>query len=278
MDQKVAVVTGSSSGIGFATSLLLARNGFHTYATMRNLAKSRSILDIAKKEKLPLEVIRLDVDDDKSVKDAVNKIVAEKKRIDVLVNNAGYGLVGCVEDLSIDEVKAIFETNLFGIVRVTQAVLPTMRKQGNGIIVNVSSVAGRISFPVTPAYISTKFALEGLSESMRYELEQFGIKVILVEPGVIRTDFSGNMKMARKATDPNSPYAQLTKKVSAGLKLLVEHGTPPEEVAKVILKAITSENPDPRYLVGNDAAIIMEARKNMSDIEFEKFVKKEILQ
>lgn len=278
MDQKVAVVTGSSSGIGFATSLLLARNGFHTYATMRNLDKSKSILDIAKKEKLPLEVIRLDVDDDKSVKDAVNKIVAEKKRIDVLVNNAGYGLVGCVEELSIDEVKAIFETNLFGIVRVTQAVLPTMRKQGSGIIVNISSVAGRISFPVTPAYISTKFALEGLSESMKYELEQFGIKVILVEPGVIRTDFSGNMKVARKATDPNSPYAQLTQKVSAGLKLLVEHGTPPEEVAKVILKAITSENPDPRYLVGNDAAIIMEARKNMSDIEFEKFVKKEILQ
>ncbi len=278
MDQKVAVVTGSSSGIGFATSLLLARNRFHMYATMRNLDKSKSILDIAKKEKLPLEVIQLDVDDDKSVKDAVNKIVAEKKRIDVLVNNAGYGLVGCVEELSIDEVKAIFETNLFGIVRVTQAVLPTMRKQGSGIIVNVSSVAGRISFPVTPAYISTKFALEGLSESMRYELEQFGIKVILVEPGVIRTDFSGNMKMARKAMDPNSPYAQLTQKVSAGLKLLVEHGTPPEEVAKVILKAITSKNPDPRYLVGNDAAIIMEARKNMSDIEFEKFVKKEILQ
>lgn len=278
MDQKVAVVTGSSSGIGFATSLLLARNGFHTYATMRNLDKSKSILDIAKKEKLPLEVIRLDVDDDKSVKDAVNKIVEEKKRVDILVNNAGYGLVGCVEELSIDEVKAIFETNLFGIVRVTQAVLPTMRKQGSGIIVNVSSIAGRISFPVTPAYISTKFALEGLSESMKYELEQFGIKVILVEPGVIRTDFSGNMKVARKATDPNSPYAQLTQKVSAGLKLLVEHGTPPEEVAKVILKAITSENPDPRYLVGNDAAIIMEARKNMSDIEFEKFVKKEILQ
>lgn len=278
MDQKVAVVTGSSSGIGFATSLLLARNGFHMYATMRNLDKSKNIVDVAKNEKLPLEVIRLDVDDDKSVKDAVNKIVAEKKRIDVLVNNAGYGLVGCVEELSIDEVKAIFETNLFGIVRVTQAVLPTMRKQGSGIIVNVSSVAGRISFPVTPAYISTKFALEGLSESMKYELEQFGIKVILVEPGVVRTDFSGNMKMARKAADPNSPYAQLTQKVSAGLKLLVEHGTPPEEVAKVILKAITSENPDPRYLVGNDAAIIMEARKNMSDIEFEKFVKKEILQ
>lgn len=278
MDQKVAVVTGSSSGIGFATSLLLARNGFYTYATMRNLDKSKSIMDVAKKEKLPLEVIQLDVNDDKSVKDAVNKIAEEKNKVDVLVNNAGYALVGCVEDLSIDEVKAIFETNLFGILRVTQAVLPTMRKQGSGIIVNVSSVAGRISFPVTPAYISTKFALEGMSESMRYELEQFGIKVILVEPGVIRTDFSGNMKVARKATDPNSPYAQLTQKVSAGLKLLVEHGTPPEEVAKVILKAATSENPDPRYLVGNDAAIIMEARKNMSDIEFEKFMKKEILQ
>jgi NAD(P)-dependent dehydrogenase (short-subunit alcohol dehydrogenase family) len=275
---KVAVITGSSSGIGFATSLILARNGFYTYATMRNPSKSKAIMEIAEKEKLSLDVISLDVNDDKSVKDAISKIVEEKKRIDVLVNNAGYGLIGCVEDLSIDETKAIFETNFFGIIYVTQAVLPIMRKQRSGTIVNVSSIAGRIGFPVTSAYISTKFALEGLSESLRYELEDFGIKVIIVEPGAVRTDFPENMQVAKKVKDQNSPYTQLTQKISAGLKLLLEHGTPPEEVAKVILKAVTSENPEPRYLVGNDAAMIMEARKNMTDAEFEKFMKKEILQ
>jgi NAD(P)-dependent dehydrogenase (short-subunit alcohol dehydrogenase family) len=275
---KVAVITGSSSGIGFATSLMLARNGFYTYATMRNPSKSKAIMEIAEKEKLSLDVISLDVNDDKSVKDAISKIVEEKKRIDVLVNNAGYGLIGCVEDLSIDETKAIFETNFFGIIYVTQAVLPIMRKQRSGTIVNVSSIAGRIGFPVTSAYISTKFALEGLSESLRYELEDFGIKVIIVEPGAVRTDFPENMQVAKKVKDQNSPYTQLTQKISAGLKLLLEHGTPPEEVAKVILKAVTSENPEPRYLVGNDAAMIMEARKNMTDAEFEKFMKKEILQ
>jgi len=278
LDQKIAVVTGSSSGIGFATSLLLARNGFHTYATMRNLKKSTSLVDVIQREKLPLQVIQLDVNDDKSVKDTIDKIIAERGKIDVLINNAGYGLVGCVEDLSLDEVRHIFETNLFGVIRVTQAVLPIMRKQKGGTIVNISSVVGKIGLPVTPAYISTKFALEGLSESMRYELEQFGIKVIIVEPGAVRTDFSDNIKVAKKAMDPNSLYSQLTQKVSAGLKLLLKHGTPPEEVAKVILKAVTSSNPELRYPVGNDAVMIIEARRNMSDTEFEKFMKKEILQ
>ena len=275
---KVAIVTGSSSGIGFATSVLLAKNSFFTYASMRNLAKSNGINDIAKKENLPLQVIQLDVNDDKSVKTAIDKVLAEKGRIDVLVNNAGYGLLGCVEDLSMDEIKAQFETNLFGIIRVTQAVLPTMRKQKQGMIVNISSIAGKIGFPVTPAYISTKFALEGLSESMRYELDPFGIKVIIIEPGAVRTNFNKSMAVAKKVSDPNSPYSQMTRKVQTGFKMLLEHGTPPEEVAKTILKAVTSENPEPRYLVGNDAAMVMEARKNMSDAEFEKFMKKEMIQ
>lgn len=275
---KVAIVTGSSSGIGFATSVLFARNGIYTYASMRNIAKANAINDIAKKENLPLQAIQLDVIDDKSVKNAVNKVLEEKKQIDILVNNAGYGLMGCVEDLSMEEVKAQFETNLFGIIRVTQAVLPAMRKQKHGIIVNVSSIAGRIGFPASPAYISTKFALEGLSESMRYELEPFRIKVVIVEPGVVRTNFMNASVLAKKALDPNSPYAQITQKVGAGFRLLLEHGTPTEEVAKAILKAVTAENPEPRYLVGNDAVMMMEARKSMSDAEFEKFMKKDIIQ
>src|SRR5919109_4763783 len=145
--EEVAVVTGSSSGIGFETAILLARSGFHTYASMRNLEKSKNITEITNNEKLPLQVVQLDVTDDRTVKDAIHKIVAEKKRIDVLVNNAGYGLFGSLEDLSIEEIKAQFETNFFGVVRVTQQVLPIMRKQNNGTIVNISSVGGRIGLP-----------------------------------------------------------------------------------------------------------------------------------
>src|ERR671925_790160 len=148
-DPNVALVTGSSSGMGFETALLLARTGFHTYASMRNLEKSKNITEITNNEKLPLTVVQLDVTDDRTVKDAIHKIVAERKRIDVLVNNAGYGLFGSVEDLSIEEIIAQFETNFFGVLRVTQQVLPVMRKQNSGgTIVNVSSVGGRIGVPI----------------------------------------------------------------------------------------------------------------------------------
>ncbi|SVA36180.1 uncharacterized protein METZ01_LOCUS89034, partial [marine metagenome] len=163
--EKVAIVTGSSSGIGFETSLALAREGYFTYATMRDTTKSNKIKEIAQKENLKINVLELDVDDEKSVKSAIAQILDQKQRIDVLVNNAGWGLWGCVEDVSVDEFKEQFETNFFSIIRLIQEVAPTMRKQSSGTIVNVSSVVGRIGFPASPAYISSKFALEGLSES-----------------------------------------------------------------------------------------------------------------
>jgi NAD(P)-dependent dehydrogenase (short-subunit alcohol dehydrogenase family) len=276
---RVAVITGSSSGIGFETALLLARSGFHTYATMRNLEKSKNITEIANTEKLPLQVVQLDVNDDISVKNAIDKIVvaAENKRIDVLVNNAGYGLFGPLEDISIEEIKAQFETNFFGVIRVTQQVLPAMRKQNSGgsTIVNVSSVGGRIGIPVLSAYQSTKFALEGLSESMSYELEPFGIRVVIIEPGFIRTNIINSSTTAEKALDSKSPYFSLTQKVKNHFKSMMENASsssPPEEVAKVILQAITSENPQLRYTVGNDAATIIQARMNMSDNEFKKMI------
>ena len=243
---RVAVVTGSSSGIGFETALLLARSGFHTYATMRNLEKSKRITKIANTEKLPLQVVQLDVNDDISVKNAIDKIVGaaaeENKRIDALVNNAGYGLVGALEDLSLEEIKAQFETNLFGVIRVTQQVLPVMRKQnggggGGGTIVNVSSVGGRMGVPILSAYQGTKFALEGLSESMSYELEPFGIRVVIIEPGFIRTNIVNSSTSAQKALDPKSPYFPLMQKVKNHFKSMIENASssPPEDVAKVIL-------------------------------------------
>ena len=206
-EEKIAVVTGSSSGIGFETSLLLAKNGFRTYATVRNPDKAKAIWDISNKGELPMRVIELDVDSDKSVEDAIHKINDESKRIDVLVNNAGYVLVGALEDLSMDEIKAQFETNLFGAIRAMKAVLPIMRKQQGGTIVNVSSIGGRVALPFCPAYHGTKFALEGVSESMRFETEPLGIKVILVEPGTIRSNLLRNVKVGQKTAEPSSPYA-----------------------------------------------------------------------
>ena len=169
-EERTAVVTGSASGIGFETSLLLARKGFRTYATVRDLDKAKAIRDISDKRELPITVMELDVTSDKSASDAIDKIINEEsKRIDVLVNNAGYGQGGALEDDSMGEIRALFETNLFGAIRVMKAVLPIMRKQHGGIIVNVSSMGGRIAFPLGSAYLGTKFALEGISESMRYE-------------------------------------------------------------------------------------------------------------
>ncbi len=276
-EEKVAVVTGSSSGIGLETSLLLAKNGFRTFATVRNLDKANAIRNISDKGELPIQVVELDVSSDKSVNAAIDKINDESKRIDVLVNNAGYSLIGALEDLSMDEIKAQFETNLFGTIRVMKAVLPIMRKQKGGTIVNVSSMAGRVGFPLFPVYSGTKFALEGVSESMRLETDPLGIKIVLVEPGTIRSNFASNAIIGQKAAEPNSPYASLMETLQKATARFIDQGTPPEEVAKVILKAVTIDNPDLRYLVGNDAIQMIEARKGMSDQEFGVVVKEHLL-
>ena len=273
--EKVALVTGSSSGIGYETSLSLAREGYFTYATMRDLKKANAVKKIAEDENLPLKVIELDVDDEKSAEDAVKSIIDEKQRIDVLVNNAGWGIWGTAEDVSIEEFREQFETNFFSVVRMIQKVAPVMRKQGTGDIVNISSIAGRIGFPVSTAYISSKFALEGLSESIRFELGQFGVNVIIIEPGVIKTNFFDSMKTAKKANE-SSAYKEITEKVISGVKMMAEMGTAPKEVASVIIKSLKEEKPLPRYVVGNDAVMFLEAKKMKTDIEFENYLKKEL--
>jgi NAD(P)-dependent dehydrogenase (short-subunit alcohol dehydrogenase family) len=282
-EKSVALITGSSSGIGFETALLLARNGFHTYASMRNLEKSKNIIEIANRDELPLQVIQLDVDDDKSVKDAIYKIESEQGRIDVVVNNAGYLLIGPLEELSIREFKEQFETNFFGAIRVIKEVLPMMRKQRAGTIVNISSLAGRIGPPLNSPYVSSKFALEGLSESMAYEIEQFGIKVVLVEPGYIKTNVASSFKTGKDVVvttadnNNNSPYAEMTQNRIAALRPRVEAGLDPIDVAKIILKAATFVNPDLRYLIGDDAFKLMDIRKNTSDEDFRKLIMESFL-
>ena len=272
--QKVALVTGSSSGIGFETSLVLAREGYHTFASMRDVNKAKEIKKIADKENLPIDVIELDVDKEESIISAIKKVVSDGGRLDVLVNNAGYGLFGCVEDTPIDDFRKQFETNFFSIIRIIQEVAPIMRNQNSGIIVNVSSVVGRMGLPGFPAYISTKYALEGLSECLRYELGQFGIKTTLIEPGAVKTNFFDSMKIQESKADPK--YKKLTDHILSGLKMMAELGTAPSQVAEVIMKAINDDEILPRYIAGTDAAMFMEAKNTKTDLEFEKYMSKEL--
>jgi short-subunit dehydrogenase len=259
-DQRIAVITGSSSGIGFETSLMLARNGFYTYATVRKLDEgSKQITDIAEKENLSLQTIQLDVNNEQSVIEGVNRISKEKGKIDVAVNNAGFDLMGPLEETSMDQVKEQFETNFFSTVRVMQAVIPIMRKQRSGRIVNIASVGGRIAVPFHSPYHGTKFAIEGLSESVQYELEPFGIKIILVEPGEVGSSFWKNMKKAAKTND--SPYMQMANNMAEAQRQLAQNSVHPSEVAKMILQAVTSDNPSFRYIVGQDAAMTRSKKK-----------------
>lgn len=272
--QKVALVTGSSSGIGLESVLALARDGYHTFASMRNISKAGELENAAKKENLSIEIIELDVDKEESIVSAIKKVIADAGRLDVLVNNAGYGQFGCTEDVSVEDFRKQFETNFFSIVRIVQEVAPIMRNQNSGIIINISSVAGRMGLPGSPAYISSKFALEGFGECLRYELGQFGIKTTLIEPGVIKTNFFESMKIPDSKIDPK--YKQLTDHIHSGLKMMTELGTPPSQVADVIIKAIHDDEMLPRYIVGTDAAMFMEAKKSKTDIEFEKYLSKEL--
>ena len=276
-NNKVAVVTGSSTGIGYETSLILARNGFLTYATMRNLNKGENIKSVATKENLPIRMKQLDVTDDVSVKNAIQTISSDAGRIDILVNNAGYGLNGAFEDLAMDEIKAQYETNVFGLIRTTQAVLPIMRRQKSGTIVNISSGAGRFGFPTGSADVSTKFAVEGLSESMSYELEPFGIKVAIVEPGVIRTNFGDGLIVAKKSQDPNSPYSQMMQRSAAGFEKMMKNASSPDVVAKVVLNAIRDENPSLRYLAGSDVETWLGGKRKVADEEFYKMMKQNMI-
>jgi len=273
--EKIALVTGSSSGIGFETSLGLARNGFYTFASMRDVSKGNKIKEVAEKENLPIDIIELDVDKEDSIKNAIKNIVEKKQRIDVLVNNAGWGLWGSVEDVSIDEFKEQFETNFFSIIRMIHEVAPIMREQKSGHIINISSIAGRIGFPISPAYISSKFALEGLSESLRFELMPFGVNVIIIEPGMIKTNFFEPMKLGKKA-EKTDAYKNITEKVLSGVKMMAQMATDPKEVSNTIIQAIKEEKPLPRYIVGNDALMFLEAKKMKTDIEFENYLKKEL--
>jgi short-subunit dehydrogenase len=277
---KVAVVTGSSSGIGYETSLLLARNQITTYATMRTMSKSDGLRDIASKERIPLNVAQLDVNDDSSVNNAIDNIIEENGRIDILVNNAGYDLFGSLEESSLDEIKQQFETNVFGVIRTTKAVIPTMRKQGDGTIVNISSVGGIIGLlPFTTAYHASKFAIEGFTESLRQELADFNINIILIEPGSISSNFAINIKTAKGFDSNKSPYSKMAQQVLQGFESISDsYSSHPSKVGHTILNVLNSPNPELRNPVGKDAESIFKVRARLSDKELEKWARESYME
>ena len=274
---QVALITGCSSGIGYETALMLGRNGFRTFATMRNTKKSDSLQEVIRKEGLDVSIRQLDVNDDASIENTINNIKNEANRIDILINNAGFGLVGFFEDLTLDEIRDQFETNFFGVLNITKKIIPIMRIQKSGTIINISSGAGQVGFPGISAYVSTKFAIEGFSESLMYELLPYGIKVVIIEPGVIKTDFFRNCKVSEHSMKKNSTYSPSLDKFQRNIELMQEHATSPTDVAKVIIQVLGNNEPKQRYIVGNDVAMILEAKKNLSDTEFKKMMIQNII-
>jgi NAD(P)-dependent dehydrogenase (short-subunit alcohol dehydrogenase family) len=250
------LITGCSTGFGRGAALELTRRGHEVIATARR-AEAIADLDVAQRTVL-------DVDSDESVAAAV----AVAGRVDALVNNAGRGVVGPVERLPIAEGRSLFETNFFGAVRMIQAVLPQMRERGSGTIVNLSSVAGVVAPPLDGFYSATKFALEGVTEALKYEVGHFGIKVALVEPGFFETGFSGNV--TRVGFEP--PYDELQQvwdEAATKLRGGADVGADADAVVQVIADAVESESPQLRYPVGADAEMVCAARASMSDEEFE---------
>jgi len=239
---QVALVTGASSGLGASCATLLSCKGFETFAAARSLSDEDAAPG------LHLHSVKMDVDAEVSVRDGIDRVLRKAGRLDIVVNCAGFGIGGSVEDTSIDEAKRQFETNFFGILRVCRAVLPSLRGQRSGRIVNVSSIAGRMGLPFQGLYSATKFAIEGVTEALRMELRPFGIHVSLIEPGDFRTGFTASR--VRVATGGDGPYADRLARAMAVAESDEMGGQSPDRVARLLLKILRSRSPRLRYTVG----------------------------
>ena len=252
------LITGCSTGIGRASADLLVKAGYTVYATAR---REESLAELAA---AGARTIRLDVTDEESMRAAVATVSQAHGSVGTLINNAGYGEYGTIEETDLDAVRRMFETNVFGLARLTQLCLPGMREAGGGLVLNVGSMGGRIAFPVGGYYHATKYAVEGLTDALRNEVREFGIAVSLIEPGPIRTNFEESINSSAAVDNPNSPYAALVTKVQAvnadayASKVL---SVGPEAVARTILKAVEAQAPKSRYLVTPAARAMVHARR-----------------
>ena len=247
------LITGASSGIGKVTCLHLAERGYRVIGTSRSLERLAALFDEAEERGLKLYGVELDMNSDESVDSVMPALISQFGSIDALVNNAGFGVWGPVQSLAIEELKTQFEANFFGAVRMIDAVLPGMIERGAGRIVNISSVLGRLGTPFNGAYVASKFALEGISESLRTELVPLGVHVSVVEPGLFETDFEKNQIRAARADDPDMAYAPYVRRYSERDSQFQHMAADPIRVARVVEKIIRSRSPGFRYPVGVDA-------------------------
>ena len=262
----VTLVTGTSTGIGEATAIHLSRVGHTVYASMRTPdASGGELRRLAEEERLDLTLVALDVNDPVSVTSAVDGVIERSGQIDVLVNNAGLGMLTSVEEVPVEDAKAVFETNVFGPLRMMQAVLPAMRERRGGTIVNISSVAGRLVSAGHGVYAATKYALEALSEAVAIETRRLGIRVILIEPGFISTpllDKGGDIEIG------DGPYAVHLRRMQGLYRSARGGADPPSVVAEVIAEALDDPNPRFRYLAGEGASPVIDGRARMTDEEW----------
>ncbi len=268
--QKVALVTGASSGIGEVTALDLHNAGFVVYGVARRIDRMQMLRDRG------IKTLAMDVTDEESTTFAVKQILAEAGRIDVLVNNAGYGSYGAVEDVPIDEARRQFEVNLFGAARLIQLVLPTMRQRGSGTIINVSSMGGKIYAPFGAWYHGTKFALEAVSDCLRIETKPFGVNVVIIEPGGIRTEWPGIAADHLRETSAGGAYAVQAGAVGQALcsEATAKRLSPPEVIAKTITTAATARRPKTRYAVGFGAKPLIFLRRRLPDRAYDAFIRR----
>ncbi|MEX0360257.1 MAG: oxidoreductase [Allomuricauda sp.] len=265
--KKVIIVTGASSGIGKATALQLIQEGHTVYGLARRVENMQDLI------KAGGNAMSMDVTQHDQVKAVIANILKKENRVDVLVNNAGFAIWGAVEDVSYEDAKRQFEVNIFGLAEVTKAVLPSMRNQKSGTIINISSIGGRIYSPLGAWYHATKHALEGWSDCLRLEVEKFGIDVVIVEPGAIRTEF-GDVMNDNFSRSKNGAYSELANLITAAVEDTYSPGksSPPGVIAEVISKAVKVNKPKTRYAAGKMAAQTLFFRKWFSDRFFDKAI------
>ena len=271
---KVTLITGGTSGIGKATAFLLAGKGYDVYAGARKTADGEELVAEAKGRGIPLKAVQVDVTDDGSVRAAVSRVAKESGRLDNLVNNAGFGLLGTVEESTDEEILRQFDVNVFGVGRMCRAVLPRMRAQRSGVIVNISAWLGRMGFPLLTYYNASKYAVEAITDSLRYEVAPFGIRVHSVLPGLFGTRFVSKGLVANPATvSPASPYATLAAKLIPVVAKKINEGPDPVAVAEAVLRVLEDAGSPIRTPVGVEAETFVPMAKQLSDDAFEAKVK-----
>jgi short-subunit dehydrogenase len=268
--KKIALITGASAGIGMETAKFLANNNYTVYGVARRIERMSGL------EQLGIKVIGMDVTDDDSMVAAVNEIIKNEGRIDVLVNNAGFGLYGALEEVSMKDARYQLEVNVIGLARLVQLIIPHMRKQQSGKIVNITSIGGKISSPMGGWYHASKFAVEALSDNMRMELKPFGIDVIVIEPGGVKSEWGDIAMENLKKTSSAGPYKHTAEKMFELNRKFEKRNAEPSVIAELILKAITAQNPKTRYHAGFMAGPVLMARKILSDKQFDKVIMSQV--